>query len=285
VILTITPTAGSDAAAHLASLGLNDPSRYVTLRQMPIFDAHQPIKKKVHDPSAVSPENPDGLVWMPMGVSPDDLKIIAANTNRAIETGRLPLLKIGHTPLEQRPEHWQPKPIGMTSNYSVCLRDGHPWLCCDLHYRRDLLTPEVASFPNISVERIGMDDPALNAIRAVSLLRREPERPVPFIPYAAEPSTLGLLACYGRDVPAPSPYAEPSTAEMFEFALRSRCFDPLNVRRRLLNDKSYRTNYAAENAARLARSAPVTAELPTTGRIPMADDRIPMADDYKRIGS
>lgn len=199
--LIAAPRAGPDSRAHLETLGLTDPNRYVTIRGFPVLDSHPPITKRVRDPNAISLDNPDGVVEQTLEVTRDDLARMAANTNAQVAIGRLPTLQIGHTPLEDRPEEWHPKPVGLTSHYSVCERDGRPWLCCDLHYRRDLLG-EASTYPNLSVERIDWRDPNSTRIDAVAILRREPERQVPLVPYQAErPLQATMLACYGRDVP------------------------------------------------------------------------------------
>lgn len=194
---------GSDARAHLESLGLNDPARYVTISNYPILDVHPPLKKMVRNRAAISKDNPNGLVEQDLKVDAKDLATLAANSNRMVAVGRLPMLQIGHTPLEGRPEPFQPKPVGLTSNYCVAERDGKPWLCCDIHIRKGDLG-EAQSYPNISVERVNWDKPDQHVIHAVSLLRRAPERPVPLVPYGRDEPVANQFVCYGRDVIAPT---------------------------------------------------------------------------------
>jgi hypothetical protein len=180
---------------------LGDPTRYRTIPGIPLLDTHEPIRKRVNDPKAVTRDNPYGITEAMLTCDENDLEAIARNANASVAAGRPPAIQIGHTPEEDRPEVYWPKPVGRLTNHRVCRVNGKPWLCADMHFRVDRLD-EVSDYPNLSVERIGMDEPGEQSIRSVALLRRRPERDVPLVPYAAEPTTK-LSVCYSREVPAP----------------------------------------------------------------------------------
>jgi hypothetical protein len=58
------------------------------------------------------------------------------------------------------------------------------------------------TYPRVSVERTGWDSPTTNTVHAVALIRRQPERQLPVVPYAS--TRRGALVCYARDMPAPA---------------------------------------------------------------------------------
>ncbi len=193
---------GAESLAHLEALGLQDSSRYHTLKSHPILDSHSPIVKKAKDASAVTDDNPDGLVEVEIPCTEDDLHEAARNSNAMVEAGYPPFLQIGHTPLKDGlPESHQPRPVGYATNYQVGAIDGKPFLFADLHYRVDQAR-EAITYPRLSVERVNWTDPQKHAIQAVALLRRQSERPVPLVPYEAKVMT-DMLVCYGADLPAP----------------------------------------------------------------------------------
>jgi hypothetical protein len=238
-----TPT----AAAPLDALRLYDPTKYRTIKDVPILDCHSPIKKRVRNPAAITPDNPDGLVEMMLKCDEDDLDTIARNANRAAEAGRPPVLQIGHTPLEQDvPESFHPKPVGLQSNHRVRMIDGKPWLCADMHLRLDRID-EASDYPQVSVERVNWGDDQAHTIRATAFLRRQPERDVPMIPYSADDPPLALLTCYSRDVPGPAT-GGPTRADVMAYATKHFLTDLGQARRRLLADKPALANYAKERS-------------------------------------
>jgi hypothetical protein len=252
-----------------ALVGQDDPSgRYKIMKRVAILDAHEPIEKTCFDPKAVSRTNPRGIVKRMLCAEPSDLRTLARNVNRAIESGRFPVLQLGHTPLDNDiPEAWQPKPVCLTTNYQVGDLDGTPCLFADLCYLRSE-ADEAQSYPNLSVERVGFDDLSTHSIGAVALLRREPERKLPMATFAAS----GKLArcCYSRERQVIS--SEPlSTELMLKYSAEHGIFDPAEVRRRLLRDEGgWRTNYEANEARRIARSAPVPVASESVGSMTTA---------------
>jgi hypothetical protein len=241
-----------------AVAGPDGSSGYRTTKRVALLDAHQPITKQVYDPRSVSPANLKGMVERMLEVSPFDLAALAKNANASVAAGRPPLLQIGHTPIDQdKPEAFLPKPVGYTDHYVVGDLGGVPHLFADLHCREDL-ADEAATFPNLSVERVNFDDDASHSIHAVALLRRQPERPLPMVRFAAD--RRKSLVCYSADRPV-YPSGEPLPGELVAYATKTSCFDPALARRRLLQDRTgFRANYNRDNVQRVAYAAEVVAK-------------------------
>jgi hypothetical protein len=235
------------------TLGLGDPSRFRTIRHVPVLDQHEPIEKTCYDPAVVSPSNPRGLVKRMLEVDRDDLATIARNSNSRAVAGRPSVLQLGHTPIDKdKPESYLPAAVGFATNYSVEDLNGVPHLFADLHCRVDQYDTAM-SFPGLSVERVGWDDPETHEISAIALIRRRPERDLPSVPYEA--STRGLcMVLYSRERPSPSTIAanERRTgddAALVEFAVRNAIFDRALARREFnLLDRDARANYAKDSS-------------------------------------
>ena len=232
----MTPPLGPDLA---------DPAKFRTIRRVPVLDAHEPIKKKVFDPSAISEANPKGLVDRVLTVDEADLEVLAANSNRRASEGNPPSLQLGHTPLEDRPEQFQPKHVGFAANYCVEKINGAPHLVADLHYLAGQYD-EAETYPRISVERVGYDDPARHHIGAVALIRREPERHLPAVGYGSA-SPLARV-CYSRAVASPT-LGEPERQDLVDFGAKHGITDLAKARERYQAERiRLRANYAAAQA-------------------------------------
>lgn len=180
-------------------LGLADPARYRLIRRQPLLDAHSPIPKLVFDPAAVSAENPRGLVRRMIGATLEDLEIMATNGNRRAMAGDLRSAQLGHAPLTEVSEGELPKAVGFVANYAVGELAGRPCLFGDLaiatqHYA------EASSYPRLSIERVGFDDPGRQAVEAVALIRRRPERDLGVVAYSATGPAELTRVHYSRDV-------------------------------------------------------------------------------------
>jgi hypothetical protein len=197
---------------HAEALRLDDAHLYKQVEGVPIMTAHEPISKRVRDPSAVTKANPSGLVEKMLECDEDDLRTAAENSNKMVAMGRPPVLQIGHTPLEDGPEDSFPKPVGLVANFRVDKLDGKPALFADIYYRAGH-GEEASTYPNISVERTNWQDPASHAISAVALLRRRPELDLPRVPamaaYTRGPARTSLV-CYGRAMPVPASSPAPA---------------------------------------------------------------------------
>jgi hypothetical protein len=242
-----TPRSGTAVAS-------GNPSRFRVLKRIALIDQHEAIEKQVYDPSAVSAANPDGLVKRMLTVTPEDLATLARNANASAAKGRPPVLQLGHTPMDDRPEIYQPKCVGHTANYSVADLGGVPCLFADLYCREDE-ADEAASYPNLSIERINFDDKTHHAVGAVALIRRQPERELPMVQFQTTTGKRSLV-CYSKDRPVYSA-DEPLPGELVAYSAKISCFTPSEVRRRLLLDSGFRANYAKEHASRVAYSAEV----------------------------
>jgi len=180
-------------------LGLDDPTRYRVIRRQPLLDAHSPIPKLVFDPAAVSAENPRGLVRLMIGATLEDLEAMARNGNRRAMAGDLRSAQLGHAPLTEVPEGEMPKAVGFVANYAVGELAGRPCLFGDLaiatqHYA------EASSYPRLSIERVGFDDPGRTTVSAVALIRRRPERDLGVVAYSATGPAELTRVHYSRDV-------------------------------------------------------------------------------------
>jgi hypothetical protein len=183
-------------------LGLDDDDQFLTIHRVPVLDAHEPITKTVKDQDHPNADK-DGVVVQSMTCAPSDLATAARNSNRRAASGRPAILQLGHSQFKDRPEAFLPKAIGFADNFAVGEFEGKPTLFADLHYRREF-RQDALSHPRLSVERSGWSDPSLHAITAIALIRRPPERDLPFVPYQAE-RVPDQLVCYGRERDLSSP--------------------------------------------------------------------------------
>jgi hypothetical protein len=253
------PATATASPSAVDRLGLDDPAKFKTISRVPILDTHEPIEKTCYDPLEVSPTNPKGLVKRKLRVTRQDLEELARNSGRAVAIGRPPALQIGHSPLDDRPEQFQPKPVGLTSNYQVGDLDGEPVLYADFHLRADQYD-EASGYPNISIERVDWRDPEAHRVGAVALLRRDPERPMPMVPYSEASRPARVL--YSKERPLYS-VDEPLPGEVVRYATIHGISSVVEARRRLLQDKSgYRANYAREHSLAVVHDAEVAAARP-----------------------
>ncbi len=195
-----------------APLDLADPAKFRTIRRVPIFDEHDPVVKTVASPSAVTLENPKGLVQVKIGATRDDLVAMARNSNRRAKLGRLPSLQLGHTMGWDAPESWQPKHVGFPHNFTVEEHEGRAHLFADFAYRADQYD-EAVTYPRCSIERSHWQDPDHQFVRNVALIRCLPGRDLSVIPYDAKGDGNAAVEpdVPGDDFPvAPPPTDSPS---------------------------------------------------------------------------
>jgi hypothetical protein len=85
------------------TLDLDDDDRYFTVKCHPIMDVHSAVRKQVRLPS-------QGVIEQMLGCDEEDLRTAAENSNRAVASGRPPVIQIGHTALQKdKPEASLPK--------------------------------------------------------------------------------------------------------------------------------------------------------------------------------
>ena len=195
----------ANSPSAIERLGLNDPARFRIMRRLAIFRVHPMIAKTV-GPVGRDSALPDGPRTRTIEIQADrhDLEMMAKNANRAVAAGRPPAIQIGHTALDDRPEPYHPKVIGLTSNYQLGELEGEPCLFADFHVRTEFY-PDAVSYPRISIERYAFNVPDEQTVSAIALLRRSAQQALPIVPYGAEVGMLsGQLACYGLDLEAPA---------------------------------------------------------------------------------
>ncbi|HQU33584.1 MAG TPA: hypothetical protein PLB88_04665 [Thermoanaerobaculaceae bacterium] len=209
-----TPPSAPDGPPLLRPEDLDDPARFLTLRKVPVFAAH---------------DDPDAGSNLPADKHRGDVRRaklveLARNTNaRTHSRGKfMPAkLQIGHTlpkkPLVVKhegqlqavaspPEGAQPFPVGYATNWWVGDPPGgaEPELYCDWHIHQGDV-PYTRTFPYSSIER----EPE-EYISAVALLRTEPALALATMHYGkrladAEPEAEG-------DAPASGPAVAPDSA-------------------------------------------------------------------------
>lgn len=147
------------------------PDRFVRIRDVPVFDSHES----------------DGSGGKPRKVTEDDLEKIAENCNRKFdELGVATTLTLGHTRDDPRTPEWeQPKPIGWACRFRVgdLLKTGRKALFCDWFVRKQH-ADVIDDYPHRSVEWWQ----SRGDLNPISLLRTAPERDLPIIKYAQEPT-------------------------------------------------------------------------------------------------
>ena len=169
------------AASDLA--GLDDPSRFVVLRGVPIFRPH--VRR-----------DRDGKVTAKVGLA--DLDKIAAVANRRAEgSGDVVRLTLGHT-VQRRddgepvPEDRQPRPVGYAKRLRRgSLRGGKPALVADLYVRREDWK-DAKTYPFRSAEYY----PDTHEITGVAFLRRDPELDLGALLYARDATARTLAAAW-----------------------------------------------------------------------------------------
>ena len=236
---------------------------YRVIPRVPIFDAHAPITKQARDPKEISEENPEGLVEVEVGADEDDLREMAANANAECGRGRPPSLQIGHTRLEDLPEPYLPRHVGFTANHQVGTFEGRPCLFADLHVLASQYA-EASTYPRPSAERFGWDEPGRQGIKAVALLRREPERDLGLIPYKREGGGVSLL-CYARDNPERSIMQTANQIEeqaLVDVAIRCGLTRRVDAVRRLAEDRAAGRDRPVTNYAKTSPNPAVKVPMP-----------------------
>jgi hypothetical protein len=186
--------------------------QYVTVKSVPILDAHD--------------DDPERGV-----VDERLLKLLAANSNRLVESGNPPALILGHTrPKETREverngvkarivgvrETDQPPIIGHASGFRVASYAGRPCLHADFHYRAK--DAEYArTFPYRSVERLeppkGVRDPSSHAVDRIALLRTPPQRDLGIVRYERDDfRPIHYCKCQGPSAPPTPRRSNPMSA-------------------------------------------------------------------------
>lgn len=183
-------------------------NRFRVVRRVPLFDEHPPVEKSVRTPG--------GTAKLSVGCTASDLAEMASNANIGAANNRPPLVQIGHSSFEDVPEPQWPRTVGRTSNHVIGDFEGRPCLFGDLH----ILASEydnAATYPRASIERVGWDRPGRQTIRAVALIRRDPERDLGIINYQRE-----RRLCYSKERTMNLAQITPTLADP---ALRKRVVD------------------------------------------------------------
>jgi len=246
------------ATLERSRLGLDDPAKFRTIRRVAVLDAHETLLKTIYDPAAISPANPGGKVKRALAADAADLAVLAHNANARVQAGSPPVLQLGHTPQEDLPELDWPRHVGFASNFRVEPLAGIPALYADLSYLASEFD-EAATFPRLSVERVGWMTPETHQIDRIALLRRRPDRDLPAVPYGHGSKPLPRIL-YSKEIDLPAPVVAASGAHEERqrlVALMARFgLTPEQARRRIAGEARERANYARDAAAAYRVPAP-----------------------------
>jgi hypothetical protein len=138
----------------IATRDFSDAAKYVVIKAVPLFDAHDHPRK--------------GNVDLAL------LRLLTENTNARVRDGHPPGLICGHTD-DDLPEHRQPITVGAATGFRVAMFNDRPTIFADFHVLRRRLA-YASTYPYRSIERIASKTDSWNAIVAIALLRREPDR-------------------------------------------------------------------------------------------------------------
>jgi hypothetical protein len=148
------PTATITAPSILTASDFDDVAKYVVVRAVPLFDVHDHPRK--------------GNVDIRL------LRLLVRNSNERVRDGHPPAILIGHSD-DDSPEHQQPIVAGIATDFRIADYAGRPTIFADFRIARRHLA-FASTFPFRSIERIASKEDSWNAIVAVALLRREPDR-------------------------------------------------------------------------------------------------------------
>jgi hypothetical protein len=182
--MTMAATKASDPiSASLARL--DDPDLWEVESAVPVFVPH------VRDEA-------DGSIRYE--VTPDDIGVIAAETEWRAKAGTIPVQTLGHrNPDPDADETNQPPVVGFGRNFRVGTWDGKPAVVCDLFTRKDFWD-EAKQYPYRSVEYRHK----ARLITGVPRLKREPYLDVGTLVYAGHSDTFHYAMPPDR-TPARSP--------------------------------------------------------------------------------
>jgi hypothetical protein len=199
----------------LSPVDFGDPSRFVAIRDVPIFDAH--------------PD--DGMGEVNEGL----LHLIARNTQARVDGGDPVAITAGHTLRKTtvvvvRPdgsrvempggdEDAQPDVLGYAANFRIAPFRGRPCLYCNFHVH-EKHAGRAKGYPFRSVERLqppeGSGDLSKHFIDRIALLKTPPQRDLGVLRYDQAEGKPGhpLRLCYSRPLPsrhhiAPPPRTRP----------------------------------------------------------------------------
>jgi hypothetical protein len=161
---------------------LNDPSKFVRVPSVAIFDEHLE-------------RNEQGKVEHRF--SKKDLERMARHNNTLASQGDMAPIVFGHTNPKERQEEKQPPPRGYVRNYHTTWDEKRKrWLLkADYFIRKQDYNP-AKTFPFTSIE-LWPDD---YTIHPVSLLRRTPQRPLGQWTYARGDTRFAIEAPFGSPV-------------------------------------------------------------------------------------
>ncbi len=151
---------------------LEDPTHYVKVSDVPVFDAHREVYHLDRKGRMCSPKTP-GARKVVKDFDKKTLSQIAKNCNTRDGTGTLSPLTRGHTVPGEDDESKQPEILGYAKDYRVRW-DGRlkKWVIAVNYYLRADVEKEARSYPRTSVELWPGDD----VIDPIALLRRTPAR-------------------------------------------------------------------------------------------------------------
>lgn len=200
--LAAPPSARPQAAGAsplLTQADLEDPEKFVTVRRVPILDAHDDPEYGPVDEAL--------------------LHRMARNCNRMVARGDFPALQIGHTrPWKDAvvvdrksgeatlrpatPEKHQSEIVGHASGFHVAPFRGVPTLHADFHFHAGDAA-YARTYPYRSVERPPNPDadPAADLVDRISLQRTPPRRDLGALHYSPSAAAQAARICYARDLP------------------------------------------------------------------------------------
>lgn len=150
---------------------LADPSSFSRREGVPIYRPHRRRTLRRTATGEVARDGSGSPVWDDVEIGPDDIRRIADNTLRRIESGEFPPVTIGHTDPETR-ETEQPPVVGFIGGVRVEEFRGEPAILADIYYKSNI-EHDVTQYPRRSVEVARKTSPD-GHIDALAILKRKP---------------------------------------------------------------------------------------------------------------